>query len=168
MKSIRTGVFETNSSSTHSICITKNRRCNMCLPQKLYFSCGDFGWEYKTLKTPEEKASYLYSSILCIYDKETAEGKKSLLWDMLGAEGVECEFETPIYYGASSWCENASVDHAGTDDHSAFVERVLSNVGRLLRYLFSEESFVITGNDNGYFDMDIAVNYPHEEYYKGN
>ena len=37
-----------------------------------------------------------------------------------------------------------------------------------MRYLFSSESFIITGNDNDDHSVDINVKYDHEEYYKGN
>lgn len=51
---------------------------------------------------------------------------------------------------------------------AVFVDKTTSNRGRLLRYLFSDESFVLTGNDNSEYDVDICALYPHEEYYKGN
>ena len=58
MKQIRKGVFETNSSSTHSICIAKD--AELTIPQSLHFSFGEFGWECDTLYSVSEKASYLY------------------------------------------------------------------------------------------------------------
>lgn len=168
MQQIRNRVFETNSSSTHSICITKDRR-NLKLPDKLLVRPKYFGWEHKTLCTPQEKAEYLYASILCTFSRREAEAIKNELYQMLIEEGVDCEFVQAAYYDFNEdFCEDAGVDHAGCDDHLNFVNRVITNKNRLLRYLFSEDSFVITGNDNGYDPVDIKADYPHEEYYKGN
>lgn len=166
MRQERCGVFETNSSSTHSICITKDRRDRLMYPSKLVFRCRNFNWEHLCLSTPEEKAAYLYASLLSLRNKKDAENAKNKIFNMLGEVGVECEFEQAKYFGG--WCENAHVDHAGEDEHRDFVNKVLSNRGRLTRYLFSDHSFVLTGNDNEGHDVGIYVDYSHEEYYKGN
>jgi len=171
MRQERRGVFETNSSSTHSICIATNRNTELSYPTKLYFRCDDFGWKFDRLNTPEEKASYLYSSLLDLYSREKAQKAMAFIMETLDSVGIECEFETPIYrnYGDGvTYIQNASIDHCGEDDHQRFVDKTVNNKGRLLRYLFSTDSFVLTGNDNSDFDVDIHAFYPHEEYYKGN
>lgn len=68
------------------------------------------------------------------------------------------------------YCCNACVDHAGEDDHLTFVESVLRSSGRLLRYLFSDKSVVLTTSDEVDDDRieNFHVNYKHEFYYKGN
>ena len=38
----------------------------------------------------------------------------------------------------------------------------------LKRYLFSDDSFILTGNDNEDGYQDIKVNYEYDEFYKGN
>lgn len=172
MRQIRKSVFETNSSSTHSICITTERDIELNIPKDaLHFYCGEFGWEWRALRTTEDKASYLYSSILTVYGNKEAEEKKNVLFDMLGEDGIECVFEEPKYnqYGNYVFCDNASIDHAGEGEHKDFVESVLRNKRRLYRYLFSSQSFVLTGNDNDY-DRDVSINvdYKHDEYHKGN
>lgn len=86
--------------------------------------------------------------------------------DMLWIEGVVADFEEPEW--SDGYCLNAGIDHAGVDDHERFVKCVLANRNRLMRYLFSEESFVLTGNDNSCDNVDIRAEYDHEEYYKGN
>lgn len=42
-RQIRKSVFETNSSSTHAICITK-KKDNYKLPDHIDFEFGKFGW----------------------------------------------------------------------------------------------------------------------------
>lgn len=171
MRQERRNVFETNSSSTHSICIATNRNTELTYPEKLYFRCGEFGWEVKRLTSPEDKAAYLYASFLDLYSRDKAQDVMAFIMETLQDAGVQCEFETPIYhtYGSgNTYIQNAGIDHCGEDDHERFVDKTTSNKGRLLRYLFSEDSFVLTGNDNCDADVDIKAFYPHEEYYKGN
>lgn len=170
MKQERRGVFETNSSSTHSICIATNRNTELAYPAKLYFRCDDFGWERDKLNSPEDKAAYLYASFLDLYTRDKAQEVMAFIMETLEDVGVKCEFETPIYRNCDGglYVQNASVDHCGEDDHRRFVDKTTSNRGRLLRYLFSNESFVLTGNDNSEYDVNIRALYPHEEYYKGN
>lgn len=43
-RQIRKSVFETNSSSTHAICITK-KKDNYKLPDHIDFEFGEFGWD---------------------------------------------------------------------------------------------------------------------------
>ena len=172
MYQIRPSVFETNSSSTHSICITSDPR-SLSIPAKLTFRCDSFGWSWRELRTPEDKAAYLYSSMLNLHSRDEVNEMTAKITDALAREGIVCEFEEPEYrdYGGGDlYCTNADVDHAGADDHYRFVEHTVHNKNRLLRYLFSEDSFVLTGNDNDPDDrtVDINVPYKHEEYYKGN
>lgn len=167
MKQVRIGVFETNSSSTHSICISTDRKEFLLYPSHLVFKCGEFGWDEARLATPEEKASYLYSSMICLFDINELESSKAKILDYLAEEGITCEFEQPVYECGGFIC-NADIDHAGSDDHPDFIRKTIHSKKRLFRYLFSEKSFVLTGNDNNDTDVDISVDYPHEEYYKGN
>lgn len=171
MRQERRCVFETNSSSTHSICIATNRNTELVRPAKLCFRCDYFGWGRGRLTDPEDKAAYLYASFLNLYSRERAQEVMAFIMETLDSVGVECEFETPEYrnYGGREfYVQNADVDHCGNGDHQRFVDNTTSNKGRLLRYLFSNESFVLTGNDNSDCDVNICVMYPHEEYYKGN
>lgn len=170
MRQERRCVFETNSSSTHSICIATNRNTELSYPDKLIFYCKDFGWSFDRLETPEEKAAYLYASLLNLYSRGKAQEVMAFIMEALASVGVECEFDEAIYQncGRDYYVENASVDHCGDGDLQRFVDQTTSNKGRLLRYLFSKDSFVLTGNDNSDTDVDIHVTYPHEEYYKGN
>lgn len=61
-RQIRKSVFETNSSSTHAICITK-KKDNYKLPDHIDFEFGEFGWRYDEYSDPETKLSYLVTMI---------------------------------------------------------------------------------------------------------
>ena len=161
---IRQGVFETNSSSTHSICIAKEAQLN--IPKSLSFDFGEFGWECNTLYSTEEKASYLYTGLMSNGRKEDADK----IFDTLKAKGIEVTAETPIYQkytDGSEYVENGGyVDHS--DEMTSFLNAVCEDEGKLMRYLFSDLSFIITGNDNDDEDVAIEVSYAYDSYFKGN
>lgn len=169
---IRHGVFETNSSSTHSICIVKD--AELIIPKSLHFDFGEFGWECDTLQSLGEKASYLYTGLIANNRKEDADKIIQLLKD----KGIEVTAEEPIFTDKSytdsdgKLVEYTSGENIGYVDHSdemtSFLNAVCEDEGKLMRYLFSDLSFIITGNDNDDEDVDINVTYAHDGYFKGN
>lgn len=68
MTKIRRNVFETNSSSCHSITLgnLSIKEKNLKKYTSLIFQGGEFGWEYIEYNTPQDKLSY-YLSALEIY-----------------------------------------------------------------------------------------------------
>lgn len=158
MKQIRKGVFETNSSSTHSICIAK--KAELSIPKSLHFDFGEFGWECDTLYSVSEKASYLYTGLMGNERKEDVDKIVELLKD----KGIDVTVEELINgkYGDNS----GYVDHS--DELGEFLNAVCEDESKLMNYLFSDLSFIITGNDNDEYDVDINVDYDYDEYYKGN
>lgn len=167
-KQIRQGVFETNSSSTHSICIAKD--VNIETPSSIHFEFGEFGWECNTLYSTEEKASYLYTGLM---GNEREKDFEKIV-AILKSEGIEVTFEEPVYkkYTFEGNDGTEYIDNGGYVDHSDemtdFLDAICEDEGKLMRYLFSDLSFIITGNDNDDEDVDINVEYAHDEYYKGN
>jgi hypothetical protein len=49
-----------------------------------------------------------------------------------------------------------------------FTDALLADEELLKRYLFSTDSFILTGNDNEDDSIDINVDYDYDEFYKGN
>lgn len=145
-RQIRNGVFETNSSSTHAICITKANVNKRDLPNHATFVHGEFGWENEEYSDLWSKASYLYQAICCCYDGDERQEKLDNIVELLGKYNISCDFEPDK---DDIW--SGYIDHGyGTVD---FVDAVLKDGDKLLRYLFGD-SMVITGNDNskGYSD----------------
>lgn len=134
---IRNGVFETNSSSTHAICISKNKVDLNNLPSYVEFARNDFGWSFDVYTSIWGKASYLYEAILECYYYE-AEEKLNHICEVLAKYGISCEFSSGDKYGGY-------IDHGyETID---FVNDVLNDEEKLMTYLFGD-SFIVTGNDN--------------------
>lgn len=168
MKKIRKNVFETNSSSTHSICIAKD--VELTMPESLHFEFGEFGWECNTLYSVYEKASYLYTGLIANERKKDFDK----ILDVLKNKGIDVSAEEPIYkkYTYKGSESKKYVENGGYVDHSDqliyFLNAICENEDNLMNYLFSELSFIITGNDNDDNDVEITVSYAYDEYYKGN
>ena len=135
MFTIRKNVFETNSSSTHSICISKSKpveRNTITLTRK------EYGWEHSEY----DLADYFYTAV-CLFDREEE------LLKILRAMGITAT----ITNNTSKEYDDYYIDHY--DGLSDLVDEALNDVDLLLRILFSEDGVVYTGNDNdsNYGDM---------------
>lgn len=142
-RQVRRGTFETNSSSTHAICITKSDVNKSSLPNYVEFEHGEFGWEVAEYHGLHSKASYLYQAICscCYGDDDRKENMLNRISKVLYEHGITCTFESDT----SEWGDGY-IDHG--NETIDFVEAVLNDEDKLLRYLFGD-SFVVTGNDNG-------------------
>lgn len=69
MKQVRNSVFETNSSSTHSLVISKHgdNIKDYYINEELVF--GEYGWEVDSLRDPSSKAEYLLTTIQYVEEK---------------------------------------------------------------------------------------------------
>lgn len=161
-KQIRKGVFETNSSSVHAICIPKTTDLIVNSADLKYyngevlrFEHGEYGWERETLYDITNKASYLYEALFCVYDKDELFEAKQHISDVLSKYNVTCEFEEVDEgcwtYGTKTYLHSSGyIDHGG--ELQKFVSTLLSDDDMLIKYLFDDDSFVMTNNDN---DDDI-------------
>lgn len=135
MYQIRSSVFETNSSSTHSICI--DRTPVKQYPSHIHFRTGEYGWE----NGEYDLADYLFTAICELYDAGELEDKLNHVREVLARHDIECDFQLPDKH--SYWW---GIDHSY--ETAEFVNAVMSNDDLLLRALFGSESCVYTGNDN--------------------
>lgn len=138
-RQIRNSVFETNSSSTHSIAISKKKPV---IGKYIHFRIGEFGWENDCVDT----ADYLYTAILEQDDREDLlDGLKNILDNY----SIEYEFEEPMWHDSSiddgKWLEYGYIDHS--DETRELIFALLNDEDLLMRYLFGDSS-VYTGNDN--------------------
>ena len=173
-KQVRQGVFETNSSSVHAICICTDDFLH--IPEKLRFGFGEFGWGETTLNCTQEKADYLWTAIACIDDFDTIKKYTKFIAKTLKEHGVrDIDFE-PIEIHIGTWGNDAEVFFSCPDDYwidhvhetREFVDAVCTDEDRLMNYLFTNRSYIATGNDNSDSCPRIDEVYPHEEYYKSN
>lgn len=172
---VRKGVFESNSSSTHAICIATEGK--LCLQPSLHFELDEFGWEWNSLSFPEEKASYLFTAIVHTNEDDSRINLPINEWheiqwikEVLERHEVEATFQDPTWkkleFSDGYYLGYGYIDHGY--ELKDFLEDILSDEDMLMKYLFASGSYVQTGNDNSYASVDIHVKYPHKEYYKWN
>lgn len=165
MRVIRENVFETNSSSVHAICINNHSYSGSYLDDKgnitdkwktvhkVTFKRGNFGWPEKVIDSSTGKASYLFEAIIDLYGKNNEVNSKEDLSEegvnvlnqiesILKSHGVEVEYDFK-----SNKNDSYGIDH-GASELGGFVSDILSEE-KLLNYLYDENSFIYTGNDNG-------------------
>lgn len=148
MIQIRKGVFETNSSSTHSIAIP--RSCGT--PNYMSFHVGEFGWAFEEV----DAADYFYTALYTTSETITElEAKTERLKDILRSYDIEADF-------AYIECEerNGWLSHDGYIDHGYelkdFVDELLNDGNKLVRFLSG--GLVFTGNDNSDTEERCFIN----------
>lgn len=135
-RQIRRGVFETNSSSIHSISII-NENSKFELPQRIKFEQDCFGWDFETYTDTDSKASYFWTAfinyVLSKADEECTEVDEvqnmfedyiTTIKDMLNEVGVVAELDYDIINvvkGPAHWLKrgfyfDAEFKYVGTDD----------------------------------------------------
>ena len=174
MIKIRRNVFETNSSSVHSIVI-----CNEPLenhhPDFVFFALGEFGWSMGVLDDSWARASYFYTAACSLLEHDV----KDEIIELLTPLGIDCIFDEddpPKYvtFGNHNFLDHGGIDHV--DECKDFVDALMHNGEMLARFILDDRSFVVTGNDNC-DDIDRvwmeqkeakADAYLHTTFYKGN
>jgi hypothetical protein len=63
LKKIRKGVFETNSSSMHSVCISGTDRYTNFQNDTISVYTDEYGWGYDKLTSTQEKLSYVITAM---------------------------------------------------------------------------------------------------------
>lgn len=130
---IRPNVFETNSSSCHSLSIaddTKEFVMDTIYPNQdgiVTIYGGEFGWEWFKHNDAQTKADY--AAQMFYYDETTLETIKEVIMEQTGAEDVIFKLE------------DGYIDH---DSHGI----VPSDKDSLRNFIFNKNSWLFGGNDN--------------------
>jgi len=155
----RINTFETNSSSTHAICITKERNI-IVLPDKINFKLTDYGREFQVLREVDEKASFLYTAIMYLnYCNDPDIISINDFYAMF--DEINCNF---INDGERHYIDGINII-------APVIKRICRNKNKLYRFLFHYNSFIIIGSDERSTDYDkiediiIHAEYPNECYY---
>lgn len=164
MRLIRNKVFETNSSSCHSISITSDMELNdIPTPDEygnLFIESGEFGWEQDEYNSWWGKAAYL---IVYIRDwsGESQEKYKQLfeyvVKEVTGAETItyeelfwKTEEKSYEYEGVTRTYQSklgeGYIDHQSVEDRD--LDYMFEYVNEMKKFLFSSNSVLETDNDN--------------------
>lgn len=160
---IRIGVFETNSSSIHTITVSRKPvTVSDITARTVQFHLGCFGWGPEKYDTLEDRASYLWT-LACCGTFEEAELHRKFIESALRFVGVECEFDA-IKSKQSSWNNSNYVvaedgkyfyiDHSESFDE--FADLIFTDQDFLLRFLFGN-SVIYTFNDNDDYDVWLSA-----------
>ena len=168
MIKIRNGCFETNSSSVHAMIISKGEVDP--INATVYFNIGEYGWEEREYHDTEDKASYFYTAACATKGYDV----KDEIVELLAPYGINCVFGNTIFIQSSHYPDkfylnNGYVDH--DYECAEFVDAMMNDPDMLVRFLFNDESYVHTGNDNSdmdWYDDVWNTRYPHDMFVKGN
>jgi len=142
-------VFETNSSSTHSICITPGD----FKPDTFYRTDngilrllpGEFGWEQESYRDPWSKASYCLTYVKTGGDPDGS--REAMLREVLEEEtGAKVEFvpfESDPFTSEWGYIDRQSHIRCGDACGEAFESKE-----SLRAFIFNPNSILVTDNDN--------------------
>ena len=169
MKIVRNGVFETNSSSCHSLILNgkMDGKTRGFYADVLTINLQDYGWETVTYDGVFEKLNYIASSMVSsdnmnsLYDLLAKVIEENLCIDKIIIEGSrgEYEFDAVKWREADEfhrkdlfWSELEDISECEDDicvDHQS--SGIYSNltIDEIYYLITSDDSVIITSNDNG-------------------
>lgn len=158
MKNIRNGVFETNSSSTHSVSISSGCAVyDTLVPDddgNIVLTGGQFGWEWETYTDPQTKANY--AAVYCSETTESTFERAAKYMEMLikvikehtGAKNVVFNLTTDWEEARKLGVETSYIDHQSAIYEGGDCDFAFKDEETLKNFLFNPASKLETGNDN--------------------
>lgn len=148
MQKIRQNVFETNSSSTHSISISDVNSEDLMEIVTLGFEeiinlkGGEFGWEIASYNDFYTKANYL-AVLIILYSDEYGQYKEmfeEVIKTQTGCKNI-------VYFLSDDWNSEyqSYIDHGS--EHG-IIEEACESSETLRQFLFNKKSTLYTDNDN--------------------
>lgn len=144
MKLIRKNVFETNSSSCHSLSVGSGDVYEGFTPNAdnlIVIPAMEFGWEEETYYDVESRLAYVWI-YMRDYAKERTEFLEMFQNVVCSHTGAAC---VTMEEGSDSWC-NGYIDHQSVEDHD--LDFLFDNEETLKNFLFGSGSSITTDNDN--------------------
>ena len=145
MKRIRTGVFETNSSSTHSITVANSGNYTSIAPNRdgtIEIAAADFGWEQETYCDPESKLAYL---LIYVRDWIRDELKKELCYGLLEQVVLGHCHATSLEFNDDDG-QGGHIDHQSVEGEA--LNWIFRDSETIKNFVFDRESILETDNDN--------------------
>jgi len=163
MKQTRRGVFETNSSSTHSLSIQRSGNLtpsNLIVDydNKVHVSFGEFGWEIESYSSQMEKLSYLCTMVVETEARQIESEEEFYKLDGFVAINLAiseyCNCDGIVVEDASFKVEDWGLDHSGyidyqsCEDYSSLSEYLNDYSTDVINYVFNSGIVLHTNNDN--------------------
>ncbi|MBU0579484.1 hypothetical protein KJ628_05980 [Patescibacteria group bacterium] len=151
-KQIRREVFETNSSSSHSLTIDTtieimqklipNNEGNIVVDENLGYC--QFGWEFESYHDVGSKIIYAYLQAESVNNRKWIQLLTDVVKEHSGAKEVIWKIVDDY---DSKHCGYIDHQSCGSEDDSC--QKMFKNKKTLKQFLFNKSSYVRTGNDNG-------------------
>ena len=157
MKSVRRNVFETNSSSMHSISYTNGNYCYELISEGgdeddvLYISLGEYGWEWVTYDEPTDRLRYLLTNLACTeglnqYDDYETDYREEFEYLDEFRDVVDAVVSHTSYKDVKIKSLVGYVDHQSSMSVRSLLEE--AGVSTIADFIFGPVR-IRTGNDNG-------------------
>lgn len=150
---IRRGFFETNSSSSHNICIALT--LDLKIPPTLFFHFSDFPMFYGPINDMMEKASFLYTG-LYLYN-----------YDLFFQKVIPALKKLKIRVLYERYEQLTEYPDISMTSYGKFFDVVTNDEFLLRHFLFSELSFITGGYDGSDCKYYKNLKYEFNEYYAG-
>ena len=148
-QSIRNQVFETNSSSIHSLSIMNYSASEYDLDKLTYdIDVGEFGWEHDEYCDPETILTYLWTLANTCYDFEKAKEYKERLKEWCPNVHF-IDYPVDEYNGDKYFDCHGYVDHG--NDYE--LDKIFESKQRVADLVFN--GLIRTTNDNSYDGDEI-------------
>ena len=154
MKIVRSGAFETNSSSTHSLVLNKNCKSSKVKKELSKFShlalwLGDYGWEEAIYGDIISKLEYIVTSLFYVGDLGKLKELFTKIVDIGSLDLSVDGFRLSDYDSVGDFVDSLyNLVEPQLDHQSSGLLRDLS-VDELLMLACSNISYIHTSNDNG-------------------
>lgn len=175
MIQIRSSVFETNSSSTHSVSISrKNSKyydassLNFFIDDndnKVHVKFGEFGWEIESYWSPYDKLQYIVTmlvetegnSITCVDDLFQTDGFKLIndaVANYCNCDGIwideDMKLDSYTWDGKTHYYidHNGYIDHQSCEDYKTVQDFLDDYCLDVTQFIFDSGVVVHTDNDN--------------------
>jgi hypothetical protein len=150
-RKIRTSVFETNSSSSHSLCIQNGSLDDSRLSKVdgiIYVEGGEYGWEIESYWSQSEKLQYLFTMIMSNHYEEAPENVSQYTWlqeVIKEYTGAELQHTAP----RDDFYPFGYVDHQSSDTLDEFLvsDKTECKEG-MKEFIFNSRYYFKTDNDN--------------------
>lgn len=144
MKTIRPNVFETNSSSAHTISFPCASACENLTPEPQTITAygdGEYGWGYEILTEPRELLDYW---LVAVKDTGTdySEEKRKAVIDYFFTKQIELEIPESISK------VTGYIDHQSVDSECRVLAGFIDNPEALFKFVFCPDTKIIIDNDN--------------------
>lgn len=147
MKSIRIGMFETNSSSSHVITFPSRSSPMATIPSSVIaVGDGDYGWSGYPCETPNELLDYC---LVAAKESHMTQPKYRAARDKAIRYFADRNVELKIPEKLKEM--TGYIDHQSgpnEDDACAMLAKFIENPEALFNFIFSRDSRIVIDNDN--------------------